>query len=1092
MVKPIRASRFRALSASRPLACAASALCLTAAVISPIAAATAERPPTSANTGGYWDVSHPPGRRTQSIDLDLTEGTWMDVDVSPDGQTLAFSLLGDLYVMPIGGGEARNISSGLAWEVQPRFSPDGSMIAFTSDRGGADNIWVMKPDGTDKRQITVEQFRTVNQPAWSPDGASIIARKHFTTERSLGTGELWQYFLAGGSGVALVKRSNPATQKELGEPVFAAQGNALLYTRDISPGAHFEYAQNSNLAHFAIERLDLATREVTEELGGLGGATHPAPSPDGQFLAFIKRDLGNTMLAVRNQATGEERNITQLDRDMQENWAVAGIYPNMAWLPDSKALVVWNKGHLWRYDSATGDGKMIPFHIRDKRELLPAEHYQRAVASARETRMLRDAHLGNETHTAVFESLGHIYATLPGHAARRLTDFAGREFSPSISRDGKRVVFVQWTDEALGKIAIVNLETGAVNTLPWTGAHIYNPRFSPDGAGIAFEVRDPGPLTAPRNSLHAGIYFASLTGDTAPVLLARDAVNPHFGIGSDRVFANRTRDGELELVSYPVGAGSELVHARGELASRMEVDPQSHWILFDESYRSYLTPLSAQTITISAQQSQTGLFQLPADWTSYAHWSSDGKWISWLQGPSLQSVPRPPDNARPSLAKPQSVDLSRPIQPAENAEPIALVGGKVVTMSDKDGGIVSNGVVLIEDGRITAVGSLDQIPVPARYRQIDCRGKFVIPGLIDAHAHGPSGEEGVVPEQNWVYLQALALGITTIHDPANSSTDIFYASELQSAGMLDAPRIFSSGDTVYGAHDRSVYARIDSLDDALAHVRRLKAQGAFSIKNYNQPRRAQRQQIIEAARREGMMVVAEGGAQYGLGVTHIIDGNATLEHNLPVENLYRDVETLIAGSNTNNTPTLVVTFGGPAGDPYWRQATNITDDPLLRAHTPPAVLRAAGARRVKALEEEYVDDEAAREARKFIQNGQQVAAGGHGQQAGISLHWDIWSFERGGFSPLEAIGTATIAAARSLGLDQEIGSIEPGKLADIAILDRDPTLSARNSNSVKMVVQGGRLYDARTLNEITRRGKHREPYWWEQSGQTASKEEAKH
>ena len=108
----------------------------------------------------------------------------MSVDVSPDGQTIAFDLLGDIYTLPIGGGEARSINSGHAWSMQPRFSPDGSEIAFTSDAGGGDNIWIMNADGSDARQLTKEDFRMLNNASWSPDGEFIAAKKHFTTARS--------------------------------------------------------------------------------------------------------------------------------------------------------------------------------------------------------------------------------------------------------------------------------------------------------------------------------------------------------------------------------------------------------------------------------------------------------------------------------------------------------------------------------------------------------------------------------------------------------------------------------------------------------------------------------------------------------------------------------------------------------------------------------------------------------------------------------------------------------------------------------------------------------------------------------------------
>src|ERR1700754_137713 len=121
--------------------------------------AGAQTPPSKAK----WDVNAPPGAVVRQIPINVDEGTWMDLDVSPDGRTIAFDLLGDIYTMPIGGGTPTRIAEGLAYEVQPRFSPDGRRIAFVSDRGGGDNIWIMNVDGSDKRPLTREDFRLLNQ-----------------------------------------------------------------------------------------------------------------------------------------------------------------------------------------------------------------------------------------------------------------------------------------------------------------------------------------------------------------------------------------------------------------------------------------------------------------------------------------------------------------------------------------------------------------------------------------------------------------------------------------------------------------------------------------------------------------------------------------------------------------------------------------------------------------------------------------------------------------------------------------------------------------------------------------------------------------
>lgn len=1064
------------------------ALALGLATALPVAALAEEAKDTA-----KWDVSAPPGMTVREVPIQVEEGTWMNLDVSPDGQTLAFDLLGDIYTMPISGGTPTRIASGLPYETQPRFSPDGKRIAFTSDRGGGDNIWIMNRDGSDKRQLTNESFRLLNQPSWSPDGQFIVAKKHFTTQRSLGTGEVWLYHVSGGEGVLLVKRPNEQHQKELGEPIFAPDGKHIYYTRNTTPGAIFEYAQDSNTQLFAIERYDLEAGKSESVIGGEGGAVRPTPSPDGKKIAYVRREATQPRLYVRDLATGEDRKLFDaLDMDVQETWAVTGVYPNMAWTPDSASVVVWAGGKLNRVDLATGKSRVIPFRIADTRGLIDPPRPPVAVApDSFETRMPRGASVSPDGKAVVFETLGKLWIKpMAGGQPRQLTsDEAAMEAYPSWSADGRKLAYVRWTDGGLGEVRTIAASGGKSTALTPAG-HYARPRFSPDGKTVVFEKDRGGYLSSPRASAAPGVYRVSSSGG-AITRITETGGNPQFGASNDRVFVMEGDAKESRLVSLDLNGEARRVHARGELVNDYRVSPDGRFLAFRQNYQAYVTPLApgGQEVSLSPKGGALPVVKASGDGADWIHWSAGGQRLHWSLGPTLFSAERGAMFAAAPLAKDAKpvkfaapttgVSLSMRVTADKPKGRVAIVGARVVTMKGSDGGVIDDGVVLVEGDRIVAVGKRGEVAVPAGTPTLDATGKTVIPGLIDAHAHGPYGIDEITPQANWAEMVNLALGVTTRHDPSSSARTVFPALEMVRAGKIIGPRSFSTAEIVYGARSAGVYAQIDSYEDALAHVRRLKAQGAHSLKNYNQPRRDQRQQVTAAALAEGIRSVAEGGSLYGFDMTLIADGNTTIEHNLPLGVFYDDVLQFFSQSKTGYTPTLVVTYGGPAGDPYWRSHTNVWQHPLLQKHEPAAALTAANARRVIAPDGDYKDDDSAREAAKLARRGVPVAIGAHGQEPGIAAHWELWSFARGGMSPIEALRTGTIEAARSLGYDADIGSLEPGKLADLVVLDADPTQDIRNSDKVSKVMIGGRLLDAATLNEELTGTRKRPAYWWE-------------
>lgn len=1040
--------------------------------------------PAIAQDAGAWDVQAPQGE-FNDIQIKVTEGTWMNVDLSPDGNYIVFDLLGDIYRMPATGGDAELLAGGIAWQMQPVYSPDGKHIAFTSDASGGDNIWVMDADGSNQRAVTNETFRLLNSPAWSPDGQFLVARKHFTASRSLGAGEVWMYHVNGGSGVQLTSRPND--QKDLGEPAFSPDGRYIYFSQDDTPGKTFHYSKDSLEGIYRIKRFDRETGDIDVIRGGAGGAIRPTPSPDGKYLAYIKREDFDSVLFLYNLETGEERRLyAELDRDMQETWAIHGVYPTMDWSADSKKMVFWAGGKIQQLDVASGTTKVIPFSVETTKKVQTALRVKQNIeADDFKVRMLRGVQVAPAGDKVVFEALGKLYQrSLPDGKPERLTDRDGAfELYPSYSRDGSKLVYVTWDDEDQGQVIVRDLRRGRETILPTGKGKFIEPVFSPDGTSVVYRKVRGGYITPRTYGVNPGVYQLELAKNSSPELISENGFAPQFGARNDRLYLMNSA-GAQQLLAVDLTTKQQTTLYTSEHATEYRVSPDGQHLAFAERFKVFVTPLVERgaPIAISPSDKQFPVEQLSVRAGENISWSADGQNLYWSLGPELYHA----DvgglfaiaDGESSFAKIESgTDISFTAKVANHDQTVAFVGGQVITMDGER--VIERGTVVVRGNTIVAVGSADEVEVPRSATVIDTTGKTVMPGLFDGHEHGAAGEYEIIPEQNWQSYANLAFGVTSIHDPSNDTTEIFAAIEMQKAGLIAAPRTFSTGTILYGANGPGYTSHIDSLEDAKFHLERLQKVGAFSVKSYNQPRRNQRQQVIQAARELGMMVVPEGGSLLQHNLSMVADGHTTIEHSIPVATIYDDIEQFWQQTDVYYTPTLGVAYGGIWGENYWYAETEVWKHPKLASFVPQDFLVGKSVRREKAPHNHYNHFNNAAVAKRLTDAGVHVVAGAHGQREGLAQHWEIWMMAQGGMTPLEALATATINPAREFGMDHAIGSLETGKLADIIVIDGDPLSDIRVTDKVTHTMVNGRLFDATTMDQLVPTKQKRAPFSWQ-------------
>ena len=953
-------------------------------------------------------------------------------------------------------------------------------------------------------------YRTgFRSPTWMPDSQYVVITK-------LGTGGgFWMYHIKGGSGLNMTPPP-PGAAPGAGNPprvgaTIAPDGRYIYFAqRPANVGGGYNQMEFG----WQVARRDMKSGDIDIITQDSGAGFRPVISPDSKWLVYGTRYEAQTGLRIRNLDTGADRWVKYpVQRDDMESAGTRDLFPGYAFLPNGKEIVVTYDGKINRVNVETGASRVIPFTAKVQQELGPLTRFQRKVDDSPmvRSRLIHDPVQSPDGKRLAFSAFNKIYTMdlTAGAAPKRLTNLTVGEFMPTWSPDGNSIAFVTWASSG-GHIYKVAASGGAPQQLTQRAAYYSSPVFSPDGSKIVFtsasiddqmfaDLRQEHEflseseailhghadreITGVGGSTGVDLRYISSNGGDSTLISSLIGRYPHFSSDANRVYLSSGQG----LISIRLDGQDRRTHVRvtgsgappnQASASQYKISPDGTQVFCEVQGKHYLVTIpkvgkETLNVGVTTPVASVPFKKMSAEGGDYLEWSKDGKSVTWSWGAKFyrQAI---------STDKPESFDVTVESARAKTKGTVVLSGARIVTMKGDE--VIERGDITITDNRITAItpmplvkGKAPKPNYPADVKVIDVSGKTIIPGLVDVHAHMWPPRD-VHQTQVWQYLANLAYGVTTTRDPQSATTDIYAYADLVETGEIIGPRIYTTGPGVF---DRS---GLDDKDATRNFIKRYKeAYQTMTLKQYVVGDRIVRQWVALACKEFGITPTTEGALDMKLDLTQMLDGFSGNEHSLPIQPLYKDMAEFVAQTKTFYTPTILVAYGAPWTENYFFQNTNVVNDKKLARFVPQELLLTMLRRRGQWFTpEEYGFKGIAEGAAKVVRAGGRVGLGGHGQMQGIGCHWELWALQSGGMTPMEALRCATIFGAEAIGLTQDVGSLEVGKLADLVVLDQNPLADIRNTNTIRFVMKNGELYEGDTMDQLWPvQRKLEKQYWWD-------------